>query len=95
MSKEERYTLEFRNNAVLLAETSENIADVARDLGIPYRKLMNWVITHRRRVARGENTEVAKQLKAEMAAKDRRIAALEEENEILKKAAAYLANGLR
>lgn len=44
MPKGKRYTLEFRREAVKLAQSSENsLAVTAKELGMNYKTLCNWV----------------------------------------------------
>lgn len=91
MSGAPKYDEEFRQMAVKLALESDNVSAVARQLGLPHWRLNNWVVVHKKRVARGEASVVNKELKAKLDAKDKEIERLRLENEILKKAAAYFA----
>lgn len=87
------YDPEFKKEAVrLVIEKKRECADVASSLGIPKGTLYTWVHEFR------QHQEVAFPGKGHLRPEDeelrrlhRRIADLEEENEILKKAAAIFA----
>ncbi len=69
------------------------ISEVARELGIPYRKLYDWVAAWK---AKNERPLKKPALgpTADTARLEKRVRELEKENEILKKAAAYFAKTL-
>jgi transposase len=90
----EEHTLEFRAMAIKKALASDNISECARELGLQPYKLNNWLKVYKKQVERGESKKLNKLQQAEIEAKDRRISELEQENEILKKAAAYFARNL-
>jgi transposase len=85
-----RYAAEFKADAVKLARRGDrNMREVARGLGIPYQTLYVWVWNAEQEQGRpapeGESPgEKIKRL-------ERRVAQLEEEREILKKAATFFA----
>jgi len=88
------YSQEFRETAVRLALSGEkSIAAVAKELGLPEWKLYAWVDAFRKRQAKtGDNAAPA----AEQIAKlQKELKQLKEENEILKKAAAYFAKTVK
>ena len=100
MQVRQRYTKEFKLEAVRqLEEGIKPAAVVARELGVRRNQLYKWKneVTDKgpesafkgpgRRLASDGN-------KDEMAVLKRRVAALEEENDILKKAAKYFAREL-
>ncbi len=99
MSKSTRnYTPEFKREAVSLALNSPSVVQAARDLGIPEATLHTWVHkakqmgeytnpTTDKPVHIGELIEENQQLK-------KRLARLEQEKAILKKAATYFAKEL-
>lgn len=100
MQVRQRYTKEFKLEAVRqLEEGIKPAAVVARELGVRRNQLYKWKneLTDKgpdaafkgpgRRLAGTRNPD-------EMAALKRRVAALEEENDILKKAAKYFAREL-
>ena len=82
------YTEEFQKKAVLLSKAPGNsIASVALQLGIPAWKLRNWVEDSKRKLGRSSEVDELIRLRNE-------IRELRQENEFLKKAAAYFANTL-
>lgn len=91
MSK--RFSEEFKVEAIKMAlEGKKSQHQIARDLGIPVTTLSGWVCKYNANPERGiagslSQTEAEIELK--MLKKKNRE--LEEENEILKKAAAYFA----
>jgi transposase len=100
-SQNRSYTPEFKREAVQLALDSSSVSSAAQDLGIPEATLHVWVqkakksgnylITSSEGVANSINVkdliEENKQLK-------KRLARLEQEKAILKKAATYFAKEL-
>jgi transposase len=89
------YPEEFRREAVELVRQGRSVADVAESLGVSQQTLRNWtkqvdVEAGRRVGLTSEDREELKQLR-------RRVRVLEQEREILKKAAAFFAkeNGTR
>lgn len=84
-----QHTREFKENAVRLTRLpGKSIASVAIGLGIPAWKLRNWIKEDNDKLERSSEID-------ELIAKDKEIARLKEENEILKKAAAYFAKSLQ
>ena len=76
---------EYQDKAVRLATTpGKTIAGVAKELDIPEWKLRKWVTESRQKLERSSEMD-------ELLKKDAEIKQLKEENEILKKAAAYFA----
>jgi transposase-like protein len=99
MSKRQSFTREFKREAVrLLEEGKKTGAELARELGIKRNQLYKWKEQvdsygerafpgHGRRPSTGSQAEENARLKREL----KRV---EEENEILKKAAAFFAKDL-
>jgi transposase len=83
------YTKEFQDNAVRLATLGDkSVAGVARELGVPEWKLRGWIKKHESGSAKTSDMDELRRLHNE----NKR---LKEENEILKKAAAYFAKNLQ
>jgi len=83
------YPEEFRRETVELVRQGRSISDVARSLGVSHQTLRNWcrqtdVDDGRREGLRSDEKEELKQLR-------RRARVLEQEREILKRAAAFFA----
>ncbi len=96
MEKRRRFTAEFKREAVRLLQRGDRpAAVVARELGIPRNRLYKWVQdadTKGDQAFKGSGRPKASQ--DELALLKRECARLKEENEILKKAAAYFAREL-
>jgi transposase len=83
------YPKEFRDEVVRVALNREDgvrIADIARDFGITESCLGNWLADARR----GGKEPEARTEMAELREAKKRIRLLEQENEVLRRAAAYL-----
>jgi transposase len=86
-----RFTSEFKNEAVKLAEESGRLLQaVAAELGVRANQLRAW---RNEQVAAGSAEALARQQAeaAELARLRREVKRLEQENEILKRAAAFFA----
>ena len=84
------YPKEFRDDVVRVAlnrEPGVRIKDIAKDFGITESCLGNWLAEERRY---GQNPEARSEL-AELREAKKRIRLLEQENEVLRRAAAYLS----
>jgi len=89
------YTQEFQDTAIQLAlKGNKTTAEVARELGLPEWKLYGWVQSWRKKNSKdaGHGKSRADE---EFRKLQKRNKELEQENEILKKAAAYFAKNLR
>ncbi|WP_030926677.1 transposase [Streptosporangium amethystogenes] len=91
MARPSKFGDEFKRDAVrLVRATGRTCADVARELGMNRETLRTWV-----RAAEAEDSEsgagLAKAERDELARLRKRVAELEIEKEILRKAAAYFA----
>jgi transposase len=93
MNKDRRqYDEEFKKRAVQLSYNPERtVQSVVDSLGISHSMIYRW---RKKYSATGEKTAEAVQTEAERLLR-KRIAELEEENEILKKASAYFAKHQR
>jgi transposase len=91
VSRPSKYPEQFRKDAVELVRSSDRpLRQVARELGVNHETLRNWVRTPERfgvpspgGVSAGESEELR--------ALRKRVAELELEKDILRKAAAYFA----
>jgi transposase len=91
MSRKKRpavYTLEFQESAVRRTKLpGRTVASVAEELNIPAWRLHNWIRESKQKLER--SSELDELIKAQQ-----RIKELEQQVEILKKAAAYFAKSL-
>ena len=97
MEKRQKFTAEFKREAVRLLNTSGKPAAVmARELGIPRNRLYKWAkdLEHKGAKAFGGSGR-PKASSDELSVLKRENERLKEEVEILKKAAAYFARELR
>jgi len=96
MEKRQRFTAEFKREAVRLLRAGDRpAAVVARELGIPRNRLYKWaqdLETKGSQAFAGSGRPKASG--DDLAMLRRENARLKEENEILKKAAAYFAREL-
>ena len=97
MKERKRYTKEFKQGAVrLVTQQGRSISDAASSLGVPAWSLSRWVRAAKEEgqdTFRGNGKRTAQE--QEIADLRRRVKQLEEEKDILKKAAAYFATPLR
>jgi transposase len=86
-----KYPEQFRADAVELVRTSDRpLRQVARDLGVNHETLRSWVKTAEKQAApRPADSAITDQ--DELRTLRKRVAELEVEKEILRKAAAYFA----
>ena len=91
MPRRSTYPEQFRRNAArLVLDGNRPIRDVARELGVNHETLRNWVNAHRREHRDGP-AALGGEERAELARLRRRVAELELEKEILRKAAVFFA----
>ncbi len=92
------YTPEFKQEAIRLMETSDRpAAQIARELGIPRRRLYKW---KEQLAAKGDKAfsgagRPKKEDQSALITLKQENERLKEENEILKKAAVYFARELK
>lgn len=87
-----RYPDAFREEAVALVQAGERtIPQIARDLGINEQTLRNWSKRAEIDAGRGAPDELTSDERAELVRLRRENRVLQQEKEILKKAAAYFA----
>lgn len=92
--KRGRYTLEFKQEAVRLAESGQSVAEAARSLGVVEQTLSNWVKAAR--LGKLKDTSGRKQVTAEQMEISRlraELARVKMERDILGKATAFFAKG--
>ena len=96
-----KYTQQFKNEAIKLAVTSNNITEVARSLGIPSSTLYTWVTSSKKddiiiqsSDGKTSNKINVGELMSELQNLKKKLARAEKEKEILKKAAAHFAQEL-
>lgn len=94
MEKRQRFTAEFKREAVRqLKESGKPVATLARELGVPRNKLYAWAEDLAKH---GDGAFPGRGRKPddELTKLKRELDRVKEENEILKKAAAYFAKSL-
>jgi transposase len=90
-----RYTLEFKREAVRLVESGQWIAAAARSLGLIEQTLYNWVKAHRQGELKGAVSKVVTAEQMEISRLRAELARVKMERDILGKAMAYFARGLK
>ena len=100
MRKRKLFSREFKKEAVrLLEEGRKPGADLARELGIKRNQLYKWketIETHGEGAFPGKGRRPARESQAEEVAQlKRELSIIKEENDILKKAAAFFARELK
>ena len=88
-----KYTEEFIDNAVSLATSSPSISGVAKNLDIPEATLHTWLKSRGQR--KKSNKIDINQILAENKKLNKELAKIKQEQEILKKAAAYFAREIK
>ena len=83
-----RYPKEFRENAVHLVQAGRSVKDVASQLGVARQTLYQWVA---RAAPPAPGSVPVESEREELQRLRKRVARLEMEREILKKAAAFFA----
>ena len=87
-----RFTQEFRDEAVRLAQTSgRSRREVASDLGIGLSTLRNWIDSRRDRAMNEPPLDRQENMLAELKRLRRENEVLRQEREILKRATAFFA----
>jgi transposase-like protein len=85
-------TAEFRSEAVRLVEESgQSLRQVARDLGLSVETLRRWVLQAKAETGAGPVGALTTDERAELRRLRQEVRILQQEREILKKAAAFFA----
>lgn len=83
---------EFRDDVVAIARRREvSFGQIAKDFGISETTVQNWV--SKAEIEEGVKPGVTSTENAELREARKRIRLLEQENEVLRRAAAYLSQG--
>ena len=94
MPRSSKYPEQFRKDAVELVLTSDRpLRQVARELGVNHETLRNWVnaAKKKQRTAGAGSDELSVDERTELRRLRGRVAELEQEKEILRRAAQYFA----
>lgn len=97
MPRPSKYPEQFRQDAVELVRSSgRTLRDVGRELGVNHETLRNWVNAAKRAeqqsvAGRGSDEQVSADEREELRRLRKKVAELELEKEILRKAAQYFA----
>ncbi len=84
------YPAEFKEEAVRLARSSgKPVAQIARELGVSFESLRLWI--EQSEMDNGERRGLATDEREELTKLRREVKVLQQEREILKKAAAFFA----
>ncbi len=87
------YPREFRDDVVAIARRRESsFAQVAKDFGVSESCVQNWV--KRAEIEDGVKPGQTAAEQSELREAKKRIRLLEQENEVLRRAAAYLSQGV-
>lgn len=87
-----RYPKEFRDDVVRVArQGNAPLVQIARDFGISDATIHNWL--KRADIEDGKRPGMTQEQSAELRDANKRIRLLEQENEVLRRAAAYLSQG--
>jgi transposase len=91
------YSQEFKTEAIkMVLAGKQSQAEIANELGIPNTTLSTWIKRYKDNPERGiAGSQVLSETDIELRKQAKRIKELEEENAILKKAAAYFAKNLK
>lgn len=84
-----KYSEEFRSDVVRLVRNGMRVAQAAEDMGVPAATIYEWL--RRVDIEEGNRPGVKSDELSEMRSLKKRIRELEQENEILRRASAYLS----
>ncbi len=84
------YPAEFKEEAVRLVKSSgKPVVQIARELGVSFESLRHWI--KQSEIDGGERQGLTTDERAELTKRRREVKVLQQEREILKKAAAFFA----
>jgi transposase len=90
-----RYTLEFKQEAVRLVEGGQSKAAVAKSLGLVEQTLFNWVKASRDGKLSGAESKAVSAEQMEISRLRAELARVKMERDILGRATAYFAKGVK
>ena len=90
-----RYTLEFMQEAVRLVDSGQSQAAVAKLLDVAHQTLFNWVKASREGQLRGADSKSVSSEQMEITRLRAELARVKMERDILEKATAYFAKGVK
>ena len=90
-----RYTLEFMQEAVRLVDSGQSQATVAKSLDVAHQTLFNWVKASREGQLRGADSKSVSSEQMEITRLRAELARVKMERDILEKATAYFAKGVK
>ena len=91
-----QYTLEFKQEAVRLVESGQSIRAAARQLNVAEQSLFNWVKAQREgRLAGAASSRTVRAAQMEISRLRAELAQVKMERDILGKATAYFAKGVK
>ena len=90
-----RYTLEFMQEAVRLVDSGQSQATVAKSLDVAHQTLFNWVKASREGQLRGADSKPVSSEQMEITRLRAELARVKMERDILEKATAYFAKGVK
>ena len=91
-----RYTLAFKQEAVRLVESGQSIRAAARSVGVAEQTLFNWIKAQRQGSLQGmDSSRAVSAEQMEISRLRAELAQVKMERDILGKATAYFAKGLK
>ena len=90
-----RYTLEFMQEAVRLVDSGQSQAAVAKSLDVAHQTLFNWVKASREGQLKGADSKPVSSEQMEITRLRAELARVKMERDILEKATAYFAKGVK
>ena len=85
------YTQEYKNTIVDLFNSGKTYAEISNEYGVPKTTVRQWINKTNNKTNNKENNDKANENIADIKAMKKKMAMLEQENEILKKALSIFA----